>query len=686
MTLNRRLLIGLFILLIGAFFRLWLFGEVPSGIQHDEIFKAEEGVRLIQQGDFRLFYPTNQGHEGAFVWMLGLSYVLVGINSLMIKLPAFICGVLTIALMFRFGWRTYSPYVGVLASGLTAVSFWAVFTSRVGLRAVMLPMVVLAVLIGVSYLLRAKQTQKTKYVTLFTGLALGFAIYTYTSSFALHISYALFFVAVWILRQDLFRQRWRELIAVGVIGAVLTLPMVYIRVTDPQGINRADSIATPLQEAQAGNPQVLIDNVVKLAGMPAFVGDPTWRYNIPGRPLLLLPIGLLVYIGLGLTMLRIRKNPLNLMLIGIAFIGLIPSLLTVLAPSFLRSIVTLPPIMIFIGIAIWQLSHILPTRLTWGLVGIIITVTAIVDYDAYFNKWTSETVVNLPYHEDREQGEQVYEIYRDDLQQLAKYIRNIDEAIVFVSTPDEELDPLVYKYSGGYKNTDTAVVFFDAFANIVLSEEPTLLFVSPLSPISEKHQKWLTEELGTTHIDTILRQDGELAYDVYRVSDSMPQLTETLTEIDRREIAITVEGQTQPIELPVNFGDTLLFHGLELPRETVNNQNDGVNNQLYLEPLIEPSGATLSIFMHLIKEDGQQPVAQRDLLGVKPAYWYPNTVFIQDNFVPFWNPIEPDTYRLVMGVYEIQTGIRLPVLDSNGEILNDHIILGEIEVIPHPEE
>ena len=181
MKRNHRILIGLLILLVATFFRLWMFGDVPPGLQHDEIFKAEEGVRLIENGDFRL---------------------------LMVKLPAFICGLLTVALIFRLGYRAYSPQVGVVASGLTAVSFWSVFVSRVGLRAVMLPMIVLLVLLGIHTLLQSKKSQNNWKIVTLTGLLLGFAIYTYTSSFALHLTYALFLPILWIIRRDRFMQHY----------------------------------------------------------------------------------------------------------------------------------------------------------------------------------------------------------------------------------------------------------------------------------------------------------------------------------------------------------------------------------------------------------------------------------------------------------------------------------------------
>ena len=120
--------VGLLILLTASFLRLWMYGEVPPGLQHDEIFNAEDAIGLVDEGDFRTFYESNQGREAAFIWLLGLSYLLFGINSLMIKFPAFVCGMFTVALMYRFGSQNYSRLVGFVASAMTAVSFWAIFT------------------------------------------------------------------------------------------------------------------------------------------------------------------------------------------------------------------------------------------------------------------------------------------------------------------------------------------------------------------------------------------------------------------------------------------------------------------------------------------------------------------------------------------------------------------------------
>ncbi|HEX2621105.1 MAG TPA: glycosyltransferase family 39 protein, partial [Phototrophicaceae bacterium] len=382
--------IGVAILLVAAFARVYMFGDAPPGLQHDEIFKAQEGTALITQGDFRLFYPSNQGHEGLYVWLLGASYLMFGKSVLMIKFPAFVVGMLTVALMYRVIGENFNRRVAFIAAGLTAVSFWAVFTNRVGLRANTLPLDALLVIWGAARIAGVSQSGQWRTVIL-TGIALGLAIYTYTSSFALYVAFGVFVVTLVIFQRKVFQAHWRRLALIGVFGITLALPMVYIRLTDPQGVNRVSTISRPLTDLLAGKPQELLENGVKLAGMAAFTGDPEWRYNVAGRPLFLLPIGLLVYIGFGLAIWRVRKQPLLALFLIFATVGLIPSLLTVSAPSFLRSILALPASMLFIGLAV---DAIPSKRAVWGIGLAIIVMTGAADWSAYFGTWLQNDEVH----------------------------------------------------------------------------------------------------------------------------------------------------------------------------------------------------------------------------------------------------------------------------------------------------
>ncbi len=689
MTFRNRLATGTIILLAAAFLRLWMYDDVPPGLQHDEVFNAEAAVHLIDDGYLRLYYPSNQGREGAFVWLLGLPYLFFGINSLMIKFPAFVCGLLTVGLTYRFGFQNYSSRAGVVAGGLTAVSFWAVFTSRVGLRAVMLPVIVLLVLIGLSRLLNTHQTGKRRRIAILTGLALGFAIYTYTSSLAMYLSYGLFVVILAIFHPTLFRRIWIEIFLVGIIAALITLPMAHHYITDPQGAARAKNIAKPLRNAIRGDPQWMFDNATRLIGMPAFVGDPTWRYNVSGRPLFPLPIGLLVYFGLAIALARARLAPVNIYLVALTLFGLIPSLLTILAPSYLRSIAIMPSVMLFVGISVSKLSEMFSKRpaLGWSLAIVVVAATGIADYRAYFVDWEASKNTGLDFHHAKEQGDKVHEIYRDDLQQLAHNLQDRNEETVFVSVPDTALDPLVYKFSDAPSQSDLQVVFFNASNSMILSQQPGRLFLSPFSPISEKFAQWLKEESGTRHADPIFRQDGKLAFQVYELTSEPELLAATLAAASARKVFIESEaiGRVE-LKFPILFGDRipeLGLLGIDIPRETIFGESDSIDIQLYFRPLVKSSGATVIAFVHLVSQNGEI-VGQRDFLGISPSFWNPDFYFVQDSSILLQQRIEAGVYGLQMGIYDWRTGFRSPIRDADNQPIADRLFIGEIQVRDRP--
>ena len=681
---NRRIALGLAILLLAAFFRLRMLEQVPPGLQHDEIFNAEDAVKLATQGDFRLYYPINSGREGAFIWVLAASYKLFGANLIMIKFPSAVFGLLTVALLYRFGCGYFSLTVGSVAGGMTAVSFWAVFYSRVGLRAVMLPVVVLLALIFLAPVFNARTDAHRRRSLVLAGIALGFAVYTYTSALALYLAFALLVIVALALRRLHLRRHLLALLTVGAIAAAIALPLVYSRLSHPGGLRRAVDIILPLQAAEDGDFSLVLTNALRLAGAPALVGDPTWRYNVAGRPLFLLPIGLLAYLGLAFALMRARRAPLNIFLIGLALLGLVPSLITLQAPSFIRILVIMPCLMLFIGLAVSGLGSFFSKPIVgWALALVVVAATAIADYHAYFVEWASSQKRTLPYHNYSEQGDIVHEIYRDDMQQLADYLQDSDAAVAAVSTPNKELDPFLYAYAGGAVKVNTHVVFFHALFNIALSRQPMLLFVSPLSPVSEKQAHWLTVEYGARRLDPVLRQDGELAFDVYELSSRPEPLLDALDAAAAKRAFVELDGDTRELQFPVRFGDLLLLRGIELPEHQVYGENYGVHNQLYVEPL-RASDESIQFFMHLISPQGER-VAQRDYLGVPTAHWHPDVLFMQDHFVPFYQPVPAGVYHLYFGVYNWQSGQRIPIVDDEGVILADRLHLGEITVIDRPD-
>lgn len=664
--------LGVLLLLVATFTRLFMLDTAPPGLQHDEIFKAQEGVALIEQGDFRLFYPTNQGHEGAFVWLLGISYALVGQNLLMIKFAAFVCGLLTVALTYRVFGRLYNWRIGFISAGLLAVSFWGIFTSRVGLRAVTLPLVALLVIAGLHYLYRTRPATQSRWiVSAFTGFTLGLSIYTYTSSFALFVAFTVYVIFLALFKRDIFRKTWRELILVGLLAGLIALPMIYIRLDDPQGQNRVSTITRPLNDALNGQPQELIDNAFNLAGMFYFTGDPEWRYNVADRPVFDTIVGLLVYVGLAVMLWKIRKQPLNIFILTMAFVGLVPSLFTVSAPSFLRSILMMPVAMLFIALVLDLFTN---KRLVWTLGVLTISVTAISDGYAYFVDW--------------QQNAEVHTIYRDDIEQLAEFLRQQPtNTKALISTENVNLDPKILPYY--QPPDDTQITFFDGQTNIVLSDiDNTLLFISPQSAITPPHADWLTSENGTVQLEPVLNQDGEIAYNVYKLDNIDTTLRERLTDVQTSPIYHydtipygrgDVSEWAEPLDYPVNFGGLIELVGVELPRKEIASQRDGVNIQLYLRPLVDDVDLPLNVFVHMSRRSGEVH-AQRDLLGVPTVQWQKDSIIIQDNFV-IAGDSQTGNYMITMGIYNFVTGERIPIIDTSGNTIADQVIVDRIRVV-----
>jgi hypothetical protein len=449
-----------------------------------------------------------------------------------------------------------------------------------------------------------------------------------------------------------------------VIGAAISLPMLVARATDPEGFNRSSTITRPLTDALAGRPQELLENGLKLLGMAAFTGDPEARYNIPDRPFFLLPVGLLAYAGLALMVWHMRRQPVYAALLGIMAAGLIPSLLTVSAPSFLRSIALLPGLVLCVALAVSRL----PPRLGVGGGLAIVTLAGFFDVRAYFFEWPQ-----LP---------DVHAIYRDDLEQLARTV-TMNDGIWLASTPDVEQDYLTFTLYAG--ELSSRVAFFDGDTTVAIADHAWLA-ISPLSPLTPPHQPFASEEYGARPEEPVVRQDGERAYEVFRLeSAALDRRLEssarpnaylwTGSSFERGELA----DWAAPIPYPVNFGGIIRLAGVELADRVIATEFDGVNLQLILQPLVERPDIPLGIFVHVYRQNNGRLHAQRDLMGMPPSQWLPDITFIQDNFVVM-GPSRSGAYVVAMGVYNVVTGERLPVINESGDVLADSILIGRVRV------
>ena len=189
MPTNRKILILLLLILaIAIFFRFWNLAQIPPGLYPDVAINGNDALHALQTGQFKVFYPENNGREGLFINLIALSFWLFGASILAIKVVPAVIGVLTVLglyLLIRelFGYlknsKTQAPnskqisnsndqnskqfgilnlkncnlfgiwnlefgiscseIIALLSSFFLAISFWHVNFSRLGFRAIMVP-------------------------------------------------------------------------------------------------------------------------------------------------------------------------------------------------------------------------------------------------------------------------------------------------------------------------------------------------------------------------------------------------------------------------------------------------------------------------------------------------------------------------------------------------------------------
>jgi hypothetical protein len=82
---------------------------------------------------------------------------------------------------------------------------------------------------------------------------------------------------------------------------------------------------------------------------------------------------------------------------------------------------------------------------------------------------------------------------------------------------------------------------------------------------------------------------------------------------------------------------------------------------------------SLKAFVHLLGQDGVLR-AQHDGLGSPPLGWSPGDLILQRHVLGLPSDLEPGTYTLQVGLYQVPDGPRLPVAGT------DRLLLPPLEV------
>src|SRR3989344_2815815 len=269
------------ILVVATVLRVTSIDSVPPGLYPDEAMNGNNALEALRTGEFKVFYPENNGREGLFINIQALSLSIFGNTSWALRLPSVIFGLLgvlgiyflTREILFHHRQR---EELSLLATFLSATSFWYINFSRIAFRAIMAP----AALVWGIYLLllsfrRAKLPGLYNKLLLpaLGGIVYGLGLHSYIAYRATPAVILTVFVFYWLrARKELWLKDFYKIVAVFTVFATLTfLPLGLYFVENPQ-----DFFGRTAQISVLSSKSPITDltlNTLKTAGMFDFVGD-----------------------------------------------------------------------------------------------------------------------------------------------------------------------------------------------------------------------------------------------------------------------------------------------------------------------------------------------------------------------------------------------------------------------------
>lgn len=369
------LIILLFILILGAFFRFWLITEIPPGLYPDEAMNGNNALEAIATGNFKTFYPENNGREGLFINLQALSIRLFGNEPWALRVVSALFGTLTILgayLLAKELFREKSQItnhklqiISLLSSFFLATSYWHINFSRIGFRAIMVPFFSV---FGLYFLLKGLYGGKI-FDIIWAGIFIGLGFYTYIAfRFMPFVLATPIFWYLWQWRKENQNYGLKSrtcppctalLFLFVIFVAVLPIGLYFLQ--NPQDfIGRVESVS--IFSAESPIKEFAISNL-KTIGMFFVQGDCNWRHNFNCQPELNLLVSALFLAGTAMMLYGLVRRsaeyglPAATLLSWLFFMSLPATLTREGLPHALRSIGMLPPVMILSGFGAWKIHQ-----------------------------------------------------------------------------------------------------------------------------------------------------------------------------------------------------------------------------------------------------------------------------------------------------------------------------------------
>ena len=420
------------IFIAGAYLRLYHIGSAPPGLYYDEGAYGLDALRVLR-GEFHLYFAANNGREGLFMYLLALGIAAFGRTPEALRIVSACVGIATLIAIYFAGRNLFSHRIGVLSAGILAITFWHVAISRVTFRAITLPLLLCTFAAFAAYAFKSDELSvrgtgghvRRTLAYFLSGVACGLTFYTYTSGqflLWLVVAFGMIEFAIALLNKTLQpsdKLRTQSLISIlhspflfALLGAALTLAPFILWLTRHSDLYfaRVGQVSILSPTINHGNLLgTLLGNIGKAAGMFFIEGDRIWRHNLTLRPVFEGGLALAFMVGVGVLVVasvrvQVANQRAQRFLLLWLLVFLVPTILAEDTPHFLRGIGALPAacLVCAVGLA-WALGQLSRrgvfmvfgklTRLVSPpalMAAILITLSGIKTYNDYFTLYVNE--------------------------------------------------------------------------------------------------------------------------------------------------------------------------------------------------------------------------------------------------------------------------------------------------------
>jgi hypothetical protein len=479
------------------------------------------------------------------------------------------------------------------------------------------------------------------------GFALFVAatLHTYLAARVLWLLFPAFLAYLALLHRPAFRRLWPPALGGLAAAGLLTVPMFAYLSRHPEAETRLEMLDRPLQNLLAGDFGPLLGNAAEaiLALVWPGYGDHFLAYNIPGRPALDALTAAFLVLGLVAAAARFKRPAYAFLLMWLAA-GLLPSLITGAEANTTRNLGALPAVYLTAAVGFVALARRLAARAgrpvraiaAAALAGWLL-VAAALSTGAYFDRWAESPDVRAAYRS-------------TTVAALAHVAERDLTGPVVISTvyPGAAHDPSV----GRVLLPEAADLrWVDARKALLLpAARPAWLVVPDSTPLHAAFAAYAEPEGQVTVRPT----DLDASFGVYRLAPFEPLPAAPLADFDGA-LALLEARWLQPSVGPGETAELLTIWQVVDPAR--------------VGPAAPPALQTEVVFFtHLLDQEGQL-LGQHDSLEAPAWDWQAGDVVFQVHPIAVPTETRVGLYAAAVGVYDRQSGDRLPARDGGGAVV-----------------